>query len=166
MIRTARAKDIDSLMEITRACAIDMISKGIHQWNDHYPSKTAFINDLERNELYVLDANETVKGCIVISTHMDEEYKPIQWLTNNNNSIYVHRLAIEPSMQGKGYAQKLMEYAERLAKRQGFKSIRLDTFSKNQRNQRFYDLRGYQRIGNVYFPNQSVYPFYCYELLL
>jgi len=166
MIRTARAKDIDSLMEITHACAIHMTRQGIHQWNEHYPSKNTFINDLSRKELYVLEIDGKVIGCVVISTHMDDEYNPIQWLTQNNNSIYVHRLAIEPNNQVKGYAQKLMDFAESKAKEHGFNSIRLDTFSKNLRNQRFYERRGYQRLGNVYFPNQSVYPFYCYELLL
>ena len=97
---------------------------------------------------------------------MDDEYAPIKWLTPNKNNIYIHRLAINPNYQGKGYAQQLMDYAEKWTKENNFSSVRLDTFSQNPRNQKFYELRGYKRLGNIYFPKQSEHPFYCYELIV
>ena len=166
MIRLAKAEDIDVLMNVCKACAKYMISNGIYQWNEHYPSKKAFINDVKRNELYVLEVENTVIGSIVISTYIDEEYIPIKWLTPNNKNIYIHRVAIHPEHQGKGFAQQLMDYAEKYAIENNYTSIRLDTFSQNKRNQKFYELRGYKRLGNIYFPKQSEHPFYCYELVL
>jgi ribosomal protein S18 acetylase RimI-like enzyme len=97
---------------------------------------------------------------------MDEEYHSINWLTKNNNNLYIHRVAIHPEHQGKGYAQQLMGFAENFAIENNYTSIRLDTFSQNTRNQKFYELRGYKRLGNIYFPKQSEHPFYCYELIL
>lgn len=166
MIRRAEAKDIDNIIEITKACAAYMISKNIYQWNTHYPNKQAFLNDIERNELYVLEIENKVKGCITISTIMDEEYIPISWLTPNEKNIYIHRLAVHPEIQGQGHAQQLMAFAEAYAKDNNYQSVRLDTFSQNHRNQTFYALRGYQKLGSIYFPKQSEYPFYCYELVL
>ena len=166
MIRKATLKDIDQIIEITKACARFMISQNIYQWNEHYPNKEAFVHDAERGELYVFEVKNLIIGCITISTFMDEEYIPITWLTNINNSIYIHRLAINPNDQGKGFAQKLMSYAENMARENNFTSVRLDTFSQNKRNQKFYEARNYKRLGNVYFPKQSDYPFYCYELIL
>ncbi len=166
MIRLAKAEDIDILMVVTKACANYMISKDIYQWNEHYPSKSAFENDVRRNELYVLEVNSTIIGCIVISTHMDDEYIPIEWLTPNNKNIYIHRVAIHPNYQGKGYAQQLMAFAEKYTIENNYTSIRLDTFSQNKRNQKFYELRGYKRLGDIYFPKQSEFPFHCYELVL
>lgn len=166
MIRIATPSDIDALLNITKACAKHMISNNIFQWNEHYPNKSAFENDVQRNELYVLEDASKLIGCIVISTHMDEEYKPIKWLTENKNNIYIHRVAVHPKYQGKGYAQQLMRYAESFGKDNGYTSIRLDTFSQNTRNQKFYDKRGYKKLGSIYFPKQSEHPFYCYELVL
>lgn len=166
MIRIAEEKDIQPVLEITKACAKSMISSGIYQWNEYYPNQSAFQNDIERNELYVLELDNGIKGCIVISTLMDSEYKPIKWLTKNENNIYIHRLAIHPKLQGKGYAQQLMDFAEQFAIDNRYSSIRLDTFSQNKRNQKFYELRGYKRLGDIHFPKQSEFPFYCYELLL
>jgi ribosomal protein S18 acetylase RimI-like enzyme len=165
MIRLAKVADIDILMTITKACAKYMISKEIYQWNEHYPSKSAFVNDVERNELYVLETNDKVIGCIVISTYMDEEYIPINWLTTNTKNVYIHRVAIHPDHQGKGFAQQLMDFAENYAIENNYTSIRLDTFSQNKRNQKFYELRGYKRLGDIYFPKQSEHPFHCYELV-
>ncbi|MBB5266739.1 ribosomal protein S18 acetylase RimI-like enzyme [Algibacter amylolyticus] len=104
-------------------------------------------------------------GSITISTFMDTEYQPISWLTENNN-IYIHRLAVHPNYQGKGYAQQLMDFAELYPRQNKYASVRLDTFSQNKRNHKFYELRGYQKLGDIYFPKQSSYPFHCYELVL
>lgn len=166
MIRKANSNDIDVILEMTRACANYMISKGIYQWNDMYPSHSAFKNDIKRDELYVLEKDSKVIGSIVISTFMDKEYTAVKWLTKNKNNLYIHRLAIHPNHQGQGNAQKLMTYARAYAIENNYISIRLDTFSQNHRNQKFYELRGYKRLGNIYFPKQSEHPFYCYELVL
>lgn len=165
MIRKAIPKDIDAIIKITKACAATMIANGIYQWNDHYPNRSAFENDIKRKELYVIEAAKTIIGCVVISNFMDKEYIPIEWLTPNDNNIYIHRLAVHPKHQGQGVAQQLMQYAETYAKTNSHNSVRLDTFSQNQRNQKFYERRGYEKLGEIHFPNQSEHPFYCYELV-
>ncbi|PNQ74868.1 GNAT family N-acetyltransferase [Hanstruepera neustonica] len=166
MIRKATEKDIDRILTVTRACAQHMIGQGILQWNDSYPNKSAFLIDIQRGELYALEKNNNIVGCITISTLMDSEYVPIKWLTENKHNLYIHRLAIIPEFQGQGFAQRLMDFAEDFAIKNNYTSIRLDTFSQNKRNQKFYELRGYKKLGSVYFPNQSEHPFYCYELVL
>jgi ribosomal protein S18 acetylase RimI-like enzyme len=165
MIRKAINTDIESIIEITKACAKHMIDNNIFQWNTFYPNKNVFENDVKRNELYVITINKNIVGCIVISTFMDKEYIPVTWHSKTNNSIYIHRLAVHPNHQGKGLAQKLMDFAENFAISNNYNSVRLDTFSKNSRNQKFYELRGYNRLENIYFPKQSKDPFYCYELV-
>lgn len=166
MIRKATLKDIDTIVGITEACTDDMVGKHIYQWNENYPNKTAFENDVTRGELYVLEVESIIIGCMVISSLMDHEYLPVSWLTPNQNNSYIHRLAIRPDHQGKGYAQMLMDYAETFSIENNYASIRLDTFSQNLRNQKFYELRGYKKLDSIYFPKQSEHPFYCYELIL
>lgn len=164
MIRKATVLDLNSIMQITKACAKYMINQQIYQWNEHYPNRNAFENDVQCGELYVYVQNHICIGCIVITTIKDVEYVPIEWLTKDKN-IYIHRLAVHPKYQGKGIAQHMMTFAENYAKTNGYFSVRLDTFSQNKRNQKFYETRGYKRLGNIYFPKQSKHPFYCYELV-
>lgn len=167
MIRKALFKDIDKILEITAACAKHMIQKGIYQWNDQYPNKFAFENDIKNQDLYVLTIEKSIIGCMALTNTMDDEYRSVNWLTPNKTNLYIHRLAVHPDHQGKGYAQELMDFAENFAVKNNYSSIRLDTFSQNKRNQKFYELRGYKKLESVvYFPNQSTHPFYCYEMLI
>lgn len=83
-IRLSNLSNLDALMSMAKACAKDMADEGIYQWNEHYPSKEAFVEDI----------------------------------------------------------------------------------SRNVRNQKFYEHRGYKRLGEIFFPLQSDHPFYCYEKIL
>tara|TARA_R110000772_G_scaffold21039_11_gene58195 strand:- start:846 stop:1346 length:501 start_codon:yes stop_codon:yes gene_type:complete len=165
MIRIAKLAEIEQIMVITRACANKMTSEDIFQWNNIYPNKEAFQKDVVRNELYVLLSESYIIGCIVISSEKDPEYSEIDWLTRDSTHYYIHRLAIHPDFQKMGYGKKLMDFAEELARKNKVASIRLDTFSQNHRNQKFYETREYSRLGSIFFPNQSEHPFYCYEKL-
>lgn len=166
MIRKALLQEIPQLLELTQACAKKMIAEGIFQWNEHYPNEEAFKKDIERGELFLMFSENDLVGCITISTYKDEEYKTIKWLTPEATNFYIHRLAIHPNFQHQGYAKQIMDFAESIAKEKKATSIRLDTFSKNSRNQKFYEARGYTKLGNIFFPKQSKFPFYCYELPL
>ncbi len=162
----ARNKDLQEIKSLTEACAIAMQEIGIYQWNEHYPSLEKLQADIENAELFILQENATILGIIVLTDIMDEEYVPIEWLTESENNLYIHRLATHPSVWGKGYGKQLMDFAENFAKESNFASVRLDTFSQNKRNQRFYESRGYIKLGDIFFPRQSEYPFHCYELVL
>lgn len=165
MIRRAKLQEIPEILFMAQACAEHMAARGIYQWNDSYPGREVFEGDFAREELFILeDAGQTI-GCIVASTYQDLEYRSVAWLTPDTDNIYVHRLAVRPDLQGKGYARQLMGFVEDFARVEGAPSIRLDTFSRNIRNQKFYEKRGYQRLGDIYFPKQSTFPFYCYELV-
>ena len=166
MIRIAEITDINSILDITKSCALRMNENKIFQWNDQYPNEEAFINDVKNNELYVYVKNKNIVGCISLCNNMDDVYKTVCWNTKNKNNLYVHRLAVHPNFQRQGVGKLLMDFGENYAKKNSYISIRLDTFSKNKRNLKFYESRGYNRLDRIFFPKQSEFPFYCYELIL
>ena len=59
-----------------------------------------------------------------------------------------------------------MNYAQQYTLKNGYKSIRLDTFSGNQKNNRFYTLQGYTKLEKIFYREQSELPFHCYEKVL
>ena len=166
MIREATNNDLNRIVEITNACGKHMISQNIFQWNEEYPNLEVFKKDLENQSLYVIELESKIVGCVCISEKMDAVYKEVKWLTPDSKNMYVHRLAIDPKFQGKGLAIKLMSYAENLAKTKDFKSMRLDTFSKNPKNNKFYNLQGYKKLGKIFYRSQSDMPFHCYEKII
>jgi len=165
-IELAEINDINDIMKMIHDCANDLIGKNIFQWNEKYPSRDIFLSDIEKKNLFILKNNSGIIGCIALSHEKDIEYTDVKWLTKDDKNLYLHRLAVDPKFQKKGIGKLLMDFAEDFARDNKFKSIRLDTFSKNERNNRFYKSRKYTKLDDVYFPNQSEFPFHCYEKIL
>ena len=165
-IELAEINDINDIMKMIHDCANDLIGKNIFQWNEKYPSRDIFLSDIEKKNLFILKNNSGIIGCIALSHEKDIEYTDVKWLTKDDKNLYLHRLAVDPKFQKKGIGKLLMDFAEDYARDNKFKSVRLDTFSKNERNNRFYKSRKYTKLDDVYFPNQSEFPFHCYEKIL
>lgn len=165
MIRLAKILEIPEILRLTNACMLDLRSREIFQWTEDYPSQEAFKEDIKNNGLYVYEADQ-ILGVIALCDDMDKVYKNVSWLTPNVHNLYVHRLAVHPEFQKQGIGSALMDFAEDRARQDKYKSVRLDTFSQNPGNQRFYENRGYIKLEEVFFPKQSKHPFYCYELVI
>ena len=165
-IELAKIYDLDRVKKIANDCALEMISKGIFQWDENYPNIEIFKKDIDNQNLYVYRKKSIVLGCIMLSLSKDEVYNNVKWLTKDEKNLYVHRLAVDPKYQKKGIGKLLMDFAEEYGLNNGLKSVRLDTFSKNDRNNKFYRSRNYIQLDDVYFPNQSEFPFHCYEKIL
>ncbi|MBL4861928.1 MAG: GNAT family N-acetyltransferase [Crocinitomicaceae bacterium] len=167
MISAAEKHEIDEIITLTKACGKHLRENGIDQWDENYPDRKSIQNDLETQTLFVYRENKEILGIVVLNESQDEEYTEINWLTDDDSrNLVVHRLAVRPNHQGKGIARKLMNFAENLAKERQYDSIRLDTFSQNPRNQKFYTNRGYNDLGPVFLKYKKDHPYYCYELLL
>ena len=165
-IELAKINDLDRVKNIANDCALEMISKGIFQWDENYPNIEIFKKDIDNQNLYVYRDNSIVLGCIMLSLSKDEVYNNVKWLTKDEKNLYVHRLAVDPQYQKKGIGKLLMDFAEEYGLYYGLISVRLYTFSKNDRNNKFYRSRNYIQLDDVYFPNQSEFPFHCYEKIL
>jgi ribosomal protein S18 acetylase RimI-like enzyme len=166
LIKKASKQDLDQLLTVVKSCGKNLIDQGIFQWNEEYPKREDLLEDIELQELWKLEDKNSIIGLIVLTENEDAEYHNVKWLTKNNKNLYIHRLAVDPKFQGKGYAQKLMDFAEKYAMENGYNSIRLDTFSENKRNLQFYEQRNYIKLESIYFPKQSAFPFYCYEKIM
>lgn len=166
MIRLGIPSDnIDSKV-LTTACAQHLCRQGIEQWNENYPSLAVLTRDLEAGNAYVYLQEGQLVGTVMFSQEKDPLYDPIQWSTHDNGAYYVHRLAVHPDYQGQGIAKALMDFVENEIKRLGGSAIRLDTFSQNPRNIKFYKARGYTQLGDIYFEHKSPYPFHCFEKVM
>lgn len=167
MISNGKPEELEAILELTRACGRHMRENGIDQWDENYPDLNSLKRDIETNTLFAFRENDAIVGIVVLNESQDPEYGEINWSTRQSDrNIVVHRLAVSPDHQGKGIARKIMDFAEEWAKENDYDAIRLDTFSQNPRNQRFYKNRGYTELGSVYLSYKKEHPYFCYELLL
>ncbi|XOV66951.1 MAG: GNAT family N-acetyltransferase [Fluviicola sp.] len=167
MISHGKPEELEEILELTRACGQHMRENGIDQWDENYPDLVSLKHDIVTNTLFAYRENGHVVGIVVLNETQDPEYTEINWSTSEEQrNLVVHRLAVSPDQQGKGIARKIMDFAEDWARKNNFDAIRLDTFSQNPRNQRFYKNRGYTELGSVYLSYKKEYPYFCYELIL
>ena len=165
IIRKAEKQDLDDIMQVYKSCVDGMIAIGIDQWDESYPNRNIIKKDLEIGDYYVgLIDNEIVAG-IKIDSVQDPTYLSINWADKTNNFMVVHRLCTKTKVWNQGVGKKMMEFAERLAKKNNCISIRLDTYINNPKAIAFYKRLGYNQLGNIKLkPEKDIY--YCFEKLL
>lgn len=144
----ADKENLIEIMFLLRQCANDLISKGFSHWNSAYPSHLTVSEDLKNGSLYLLKQNGGTIGIITLNDIQDPSYKQLRW-KSDNHALIVNRLAVIPLFQNRGFAKTLMAFAEEFAKKEGYKSIRLDTFAGNENTVRFFEKCGFTRVGEV-----------------
>ena len=165
MIRIATKSDLETIFDLVNYCIQDMKTKGLEQWPDWYPNKKILLDDIKTSGLYLAEKAQEIIGIIVLNPLVPEEYDTIKWKINSGLVNSIHRLAVHPTKKTPGLARELVTYVEKIAKINGYKVIRLDTYSKNIAADKFYRKMGYQYAGDI---NLKFMPehYHCFEKAL
>lgn len=156
--------DFNELLSLYRSCGAEMLSKGFDNWGDFHPSEKQLKLDIEGGTIFVLKDDVKIVGVTVLDTNQDTVYATVNWKHNATPIIVVHRLAVLPSEEGKGHAQKLMQFAEEHARATGMQSIRLDAYSINERVLGFYKKQGFERKDElINLGDKYTHLFNCFE---
>lgn len=171
-IELARATDVNEIEALYGAVVDDLLAnvnypgwkKGI------YPTRDEAIFGIEKKELYVMRQNDQIVGSIVINHIQEENYQLAAWkIDAQDHEVYViHTLAVHPQFKGLKIAQKLLEYADELAKNNGVKTIRLDVRKGNVPAIKLYERCGYTYVGaiNLDFRGSDLGLFELYEKII
>jgi ribosomal protein S18 acetylase RimI-like enzyme len=161
-LRLASLNEIGNIMELIKNCIKDMESQDIFQWDEDYPGTDIFEKDIQSRSLYIMEDNEICLGIISINEEQSPQYQSLVWSDEAGKVLVIHRLAVNFQYQQRGIGRQLMDFAENYALKNEYTSIRLDAYSGNPRALKLYQSRGYQKVGQLYFPRRKL-PFYCYE---
>jgi ribosomal protein S18 acetylase RimI-like enzyme len=168
-ISKASLSNIPSIMALIHDAVKKMIDGGLYQWDEHYPNTGVITDDITAGNLFKISEKDRmagtgrIAGIIVLNEQCFPEYNELKWEDEGGKFLIVHRLCVHPDCQGQGYGQKLMQFAEEHAKKSGYSSIRLDTFTSNQKALALYDSLNYRRAGTVTF---RMGVFQCFEKTL
>lgn len=145
MIRHATKNDLDILDEIYHNARIFMATHGNpNQWVNGHPNREDLIKDLKKNQLYVIELNNTIQASFVFFEHDDPTYSYIEgkWL-NDNPYVVIHKVATRNLMRGMG--TQIIEYAKSKNK-----DIRIDTHQDNIYMQNVLKKNGFYHTGTIY----------------
>jgi GNAT superfamily N-acetyltransferase len=160
--RPATLADIPAILALIRRVVPLMNASGNFQWSDDYPNEAVFTEDIARNHLWIAELEGQVVGVAALTQDQDEEYAQADWDVTIP-ALVTHRLAVDPSAQGKGVALALMEQAEKQAVAQGLTVLRVDTNSENAATQRLFPMLGYRFAGEITLGFRPGLRFFCYE---
>jgi ribosomal protein S18 acetylase RimI-like enzyme len=162
-LRKATVSDIDSVLSIALKLVEVLNSIGNYQWNEYYPLKDHFQEDVKNGELFIAYEEDKqlpegsknndsceILGFVAITTEQSPEYTDLDWMNNFSVAIVPHRIGVSPSAQGKGVAQLLMSHAEVIARERKIPCIRVDTHVLNQPMQHIFTKLDYSYIGNIF----------------
>lgn len=163
-IEKANITQLNAITALYRACGKRMLEQGFDNWGDFYPSVELIQEGIESETLFCLVEDGKVLGVIVLDEIQPEPYQEVEWKYTGTVSLVVHRLAVAVEAQRKGYAKKLMEFAELYAEKNAYKLIRLDAYSINEGLLKFYSRLGYQSTKEtISLGAEWKHPFVCFE---
>lgn len=164
-IQRAEFNDAAVVMRMLGLCNEAMRANGICQWDDVYPNLDVVETDARSGSLFVAREGEVDVGAVALNDVQPEQYGSQPWRCTDGRALVIHRLCVNPEWQQRGVGSGLMDFAESFGRTYGFNSIRLDAYTGNPAAIALYEKRGYQRIGQTFFPRRPL-PFDCFELAI
>lgn len=147
-LKLAEPHEIDTIMDMYKRAIQRMLANGIDQWDETYPSREGMVIDLDDKEFYwFLDDECRPVGGVILNEYQEEAWDPDAWTCADDRPLCVHRLVIDPKFQGQGCAVRLMVAIDQHTRDNGYKSIRLDTYTGNPIAFRLYPRCGYAQRG-------------------
>ena len=145
--RLGTTQDLDLICSLIKDAIAEMEKNGIYQWDEIYPARSDFEEDIKNNNLYVVFDEDILIAFYVISGEYDEQYNNAEWKYETDSAYILHRFCVSPKVQNRGIGKKVLQYIEQQIKDMGYKSVRLDTFTENPFAQKLYRHNGYESRG-------------------
>lgn len=164
-IRPASPEETPAIWALVQRAVRHMNALGNPQWGADYPTPAHYAGDIDRGELYAACAADgALLGVACINCEESPEYAAMPWSVPGP-ALVVHRMAVDPAAQRQGVGRSLFTHAETLARARGVRSMRADTYGRNDRMQALMEGLGFHRVGEIHLHGRPL-PYPCYEKVL
>lgn len=156
--RLATFKDVDVIMEIVEDGRAFLATQNSGQWQDGYPNRDDFINDINNQNLYVVLTPENIVVGVCALTYHEDDYDHLyegKWLTDLPYMV-MHRISVKKEYRSQGYGKALFNVFIEVAKNKGYHSLRIDTHENNIRMRNIIQEFGFVFCGKaILTPNKD-----------
>jgi GNAT superfamily N-acetyltransferase len=152
--------DLEQIFELFEHSINYQEERGYPVWRNY--DKNAIVRDIENNNQYkvVIDS----KTAIIFSVRYDD--KVIWRDLDKGNSIYLHRIVVNPEFKGRKLFGEILDWAINHSKQNGLSSIRMDTWAANPTIIDYYKGFGFTFIETYTTPNSEELPVHNRTLAL
>lgn len=169
MLQKANANDYSRIVEFYKYVAENTPNMAIYgRWiYGIYPTSTIIKSYIDGGFMYYVEDDNKIVAAVAITPFQTKDYHGISWSKefNDNEVTVIHVLCVDPTLQQKGYAQKVVEEVVTNAKENGQKSVRLDALSCNIPAHKLYEKVGFKKcdVKKWYADNTGWIDFYLFE---
>lgn len=156
VFRKATEEDIPVVAAILKAAVERMLSEGKQQWDHSYPNENHVRADVANGNGYVLICNNRIVAYGAVIFDGEPAYNSIRgkWLADEPY-VVVHRMAVLPTSQKKGYGMSFLKAVEKLALSKEIKNFRIDTNHDNIRMLNLLKKVGFSCCGEICYQEGS-----------
>ena len=147
----AKITDIDEICRLITSAIAEMESHEIHQWDEIYPTREDFLDDIKKGNLTLGLIDGEIAVIYTISKEYDEQYQNGTWAKPDSDFRVIHRLCVNPAFQNRGIARETLNHIEKELSNIGVESIRLDVFTQNPYALSLYRHKGYREVGTAHW---------------
>jgi ribosomal protein S18 acetylase RimI-like enzyme len=152
-ITNSNVNDIPEIFRLYKlATGFQKIKFPGNQWPEF--DKELITTEVAENRQFKLLIEGEI-ACVWAITYSDAQIWPD---SENDASIYIHRIATNPEFRGNNFVQKIVDWAKAFAKEQDKKFIRMDTCGRNDRLINHYKSCGFNFLGIKKLKDTSALP--------
>ena len=154
-VTRATAADVPAVLAVVRAAAAWVAARGSDQWAYYLTDDAAGLvaYRVGRHEVYLFRTPTGVAVATLCLQWADTAYWPDDG--GDGRSGYVHQLAVDPAVGGRGVGAALLAWTADRVRLAGRSRLRLDCLAANADLCRYYDRQGFARAGTA-APNGPV----------
>jgi GNAT superfamily N-acetyltransferase len=155
---------IDALHAILAVCGRELhLRFGLAHWDPPYPLEQLREEAGTRALYAVRDENDLPVATFTLGPTPIPAYPASLWTPGSEPALYLNRLAVLPSLQGRGLGRLCMQEIESLARAGGYRALRFDALFEHPTLGAFYRSLGYAERGPFQI---GPWPVVCFERVL
>jgi ribosomal protein S18 acetylase RimI-like enzyme len=159
-VMNTEMSDLGQIFELFEHSINYQEKKGVPVWRNY--DKNALIKDIQERNQYKVVINS--KPAIVFSVRYSD--KVIWRSLDHGNSIYLHRIVVNPDFKGQKLFGTILDWAIDHSKQKGISSIRVDTWAENPTIINYYQSFGFEFVENYTTPDNEELPIHNRSLAL
>jgi GNAT superfamily N-acetyltransferase len=159
-VRNTELIDLEQIFNLFDHSIIYQEKKGFPVWRNY--DKNAIIRDIENGNQYKILVDSQIG--IVFSVCFAD--KVIWRELDKGNSIYLHRIVVNPELKGRKLFGLILDWAIKHAAQKGLTSIRMDTWAANPTIINYYNNFGFAFKENYTTPDSTELPLHNRNLAL
>ncbi|MDO4749451.1 MAG: GNAT family N-acetyltransferase [Eubacteriales bacterium] len=146
--RAADLQDLSQLKALYRELVVDLNRRGIHTWDEYYPSE--FVEgDIREHNLYLLCDGSAIASVFALCPFNPGE-NAVTWKYSSGKALYLERFGVNLKYFRQGIGSYMLSKAKETAKQKGADHLRLFVVTSNEPAIRFYLKNGFTKAEGEY----------------